>query len=412
MIYPAFHFLVALALGLLIGLERERSKGDGPERRPAGIRTFALTSLMGAVALFLGGPMFVAIIVALVAILAGISYFTRRSSDPGLTTEMALVLTPLLGALVMRDVLLASMLAVAVAVLLSTKALIHRFVREMLSESEVEDGLLFAIATIVIWPQLPDHSVGPYAALNPHMIWLLVILILMTGAVGHIATRLFGTRYGLPLAGFVSGFVSSTATIGAMASRAVHNPGLTPAAVAGATLSTVSTFVQMALLLWAISPPTLLAMAPILAAGGLVAAAYGAAFTLRASANVSPKMDTAGRAFSIKTALILGATMAVMLVFMAALKSRFGDSGMTAGAAIAGLVDTHAAAISVVSLVASTKIMPAQAIFPVVTAMTANAVAKVVMALGAGNKDFALRIIPGIGLSMAAAWVVALVILV
>jgi uncharacterized membrane protein (DUF4010 family) len=295
---------------------------------------------------------------------------------------------------------------------LSTKTLIHRFVKETLTEAEVEDGLLFAIATLVIWPQLPDHAVGPYAALNPHMIWLLVILILMTGALGHVATRLFGARYGLPLAGFVSGFVSSTATIGAMASRAAQNPGATAAAVAGATLSTVSTFVQMALLLGAISPATLLTMAPILAAGGLVAIIYGVAFTLRASETASTEMDPAGRAFSVKTAFILGVTMAVMLVLMAALKSHLGDNGMTVGAAIAGLVDTHAAAISIVSLVASAKIVPAQAILPVITAMTANALTKIVVALSVGKGDFALRIIPGIGLSMAAAWAVALILLV
>jgi len=157
----------------------------------------------------------------------------------------------------MSDALLGASLGAVVTVILAIKAPVHRFVKGVLSEAEVNDGLVFAIATLVNWPQLPDRCLGPSRALNPHTLWLLVILVMAIGASGYLAIRLFGPRYGLPLSGLASGFVSSTATIGSMAARAGKDPTAMAAAVAGAALSTVATYVQTALLLFVISRPTL-----------------------------------------------------------------------------------------------------------------------------------------------------------
>ena len=345
-----FDFAVALALGLLIGLERERSKGEGPTRRPAGIRTFALVSLLGALAMHLGGVVLLATITAATAALAGLSYFRSHDDDPGLTTEVGFMVAPLLGGLAMSDALLASGLGVAVAVLFAAKAPVHSFVKGALTEAEFRDGLVLGIATLIIWPQLPDRYMGPLQALNPHMLWLLVVLVLALGACGHVATRTLGARYGLPIAGLASGFVSSTATIGSMAGRAANQPTSMGGAVAGATLSTVATFVQLTLLLFAVNQPTLVVMAPALLAGGFAAALYGLVFTLLALKSSNPPETESGRAFSVSAALVLAATMAVMLVAAAVLKDRLGAAGVVVGAALAGLVDTHAAAISVASL--------------------------------------------------------------
>ena len=184
-----FNFAVALGLGLLIGLERERSKGEGPFRRPAGIRTFALSALGGALAVHVGGVVLLATIAAATAALAVISYVRSADDDPALTTEVGLVLAPLLGGLAMTDVELASGLGVAVAALFTGKTLVHNFVKRSLTEDELRDGLLLAAATFIVWPQLPDRSMGPFDALNPHTLWLLVILVLSVGAAGHIAMR-------------------------------------------------------------------------------------------------------------------------------------------------------------------------------------------------------------------------------
>lgn len=282
----------------------------------------------------------------------------------------------------MLDAALAAGLGVAVAVLFAAKAPIHSFVSGALTDAELRDGLILAIATLIVWPQVPDRYMGPFEALNPHILWLLVVLVLAIGAVGHMAARLLGARYGLPLAGFASGFVSSTATIGSMAGVAADRPESLKSAIAGAVLSTVATFLQMALLLFVVSPQTLLALAPALTAGAFVSALYGLMFTLTAlkasqDANVQKEK---GRAFSIFTGIALSTTFAAMLVAAAALKSKLGEAGIIAGAGLAGFVDTHAAAISVASLTKSGALSPSDAVFPILAAMSANALAKVIMA--------------------------------
>jgi len=405
---PWFHFAVALALGLLIGLERERSKGTGPDRRPTGIRTFALTALLGAIAMHVGGITLLATASIGVVALTALSYVRSHDLDPGLTTEIGLLGTLLLGGLAMSDPLVAVGLGAVVAVLFAAKRPLHGFVTRVLTGAELRDGLIFAVAALVIWPLLPDRYIGPMETLNPHNIWMLVVLILSLGACGHIATRLMGPRFGLPVAGLASGFVSSTATIGSMAGRATRDPGSVNAAAAGAALSTVATFTQMALLLLAIDRPTFMTMLPALAAGGGVATIYGVILTLRGIASDEAATPEIGHIFSISSALTLAALMAVMLVAGAFLKDWFGDKGVMMGAAIAGLVDTHAAAISVASLVASAKLVPAAAVVPILAAMTTNAAAKIVMATTAGSLGFVLRIVPGIVLSLAAAWMAAM----
>ena len=401
------NFCVALGLGLLIGLERERSKGDGPDRRPAGIRTFALASLFGAIAFALGGIALLAVALGGVAALTVFSHVRSQEVDPGLTTEIGLFTVPLLGALAMTDPLLAAGLSVAVTVVFATKVPLHGLVKGALTDAEVKDGLVFAIATLVIWPQLPDRPIGPFGSINLNQLWLVVVLVLSIGAGGHAAIRILGRRYGLPVAGLAAGFVSSTAAIGSMAGRVAQDPASMRPAIAGSALSTVATFVQMAVLLSTVSKPTLFILAPMLAAGGLVAAVYALAFAFGGGASSNAAEAEPGRAFSLRTALGLAALLAVMLIVAAALKERFGEAGVIAGTTVAGIVDTHAAAISVASLVASSGLTPREAVVPILAAMTSNACAKIAMAFSVGPRGFALRIVPGIVLSIAAVWVVA-----
>jgi len=301
-------------------------------------------------------------------------------------------------------------LAAAVAVVFAAKAPLHGFVKGALTDAEVKDGLVFAIATLVIWPLVPDRQLGPFGAVNPHDVWLLVVLMLAIGAAGHAATRLLGARYGLPVAGLAAGFVSSTATIGAMAARASKDPASLGPAVAAAAFSTCATFLQMAVLLFTTNQATLLAMAPMLGAGAVVAAAYAFVFALRPSASRDTREAEPGRAFNPGAALGLAAMMALMLVVSAAMQDWFGEVGVIVGAAVAGIVDTHSAGIAVASLVATAGLPAEAAIAPILAAMTTNAAAKIAMATSLGTRRFALRVVPGIVLSMLTAWTVATLI--
>ena len=125
----------------------------------------------------------------------------------------------------MQQPALAAGLAVTVAVLLAARSRLHRFVRSVLTEDELQDALIFAGATLVVLPLVPDRPMGPYGALNPHSIWILVILVMAISAAGYIAVRMLGARFGLPIAGLASGFISSTATIGAMGARVAKTSG-------------------------------------------------------------------------------------------------------------------------------------------------------------------------------------------
>jgi uncharacterized membrane protein (DUF4010 family) len=401
---PILNLVTAIAIGALIGAERERRKGEGPVRSSAGIRTFTITSIVGAVAFTLGGVALLAVATASVAVMVTVSYWQRKDQDPGLTTEVVLVLTALLGGLCIQSPQTAAAMAVTVTILLYLKAWLHNLVISVISKDELDDALIFAAATLVVLPLVPDRQLGPYMALNPHSIWIVIVLIMGISAAGYVAVRLFGSRFGLPLAGALSGFISSTATIGAMGARAAKSRDLLAACVAGAVLSTMATIAQMALVVAATSMPTLSSLSmPLLLAGG-AAVAYGATFTLLAMRHTGDDVKQTGGVFSLKTAFSFGLILAAILVISAGLQARLGGSGVLLAAVVAGLVDTHAAAISVASLVVSGKVTPHDAVIPILAGLTSNTLTKLVIASSSGGWAFAIRVIPGLAIVALAAW--------
>src|SRR6266542_2152535 len=170
-------FAVALGVGLLIGIDRERRKGSGATRDPAGLRTFALAALLGAVAMAVGKEILLAAVALGVVAFGGLSYWRARDDDPGLTTETAMVLTTLLGGLAMTEPEFAAGLGVVVTVLLAARSPLHRFVSSVLTDHEIRDLLIFAAATLVVLPLLPGRPIGPYDALNLRTVWIIVILV-------------------------------------------------------------------------------------------------------------------------------------------------------------------------------------------------------------------------------------------
>jgi uncharacterized membrane protein (DUF4010 family) len=403
---------VALGIGLLIGAERERRKGTGPTRSPAGIRTFTAASLAGAISFIVGGEVLHAIAIAGVILLTAIAYWRGHGDDPGLTTEIALIVTALLGGLSMQRPALAAGLAVTVTLLLAARTRLHRFISSVLTEDELKDALIFAGATLVVLPLVPDRPMGPYGALNPHSIWILVILVMAISAAGYVAVRMLGTRFGLPVAGLASGFISSTATIGAMGARTAKAPDVLAAAVAAAVLSTIATVVQLALVLAATSMTTLRALWIPLICAGLTAVVYGTVFTVRAIQQKTECEAQSGRAFSLVTALIFALTLSGILVAAAALREWFGETGIILAAALAGFVDTHSAAISVASLVASDKMSAADAVVPILAGLSTNTISKMILAVTSGGHAFALRVMPGLIVVALAAWAGALNVLI
>jgi uncharacterized membrane protein (DUF4010 family) len=396
---------VALGVGLLIGAERERRKDTGPNRSAAGIRTFAVSALLGAVSMLLEGEFVLLGTTLLVGAGALVAYRRTRALDPGITTEFALILTCLLGGLAIREALLAAGIGAVLALLLAARNRIHYFVRSVLSEQELHDIILFSAVALIVLPLAPDRYLGPFDALNPRAMARLVVLVMAISAMGYIAMRSLGPRYGLPLAGFASGFVSSTATIYSMGERASRQKALMNGAVAGAILSSIATIIQMTIVISVVQPALLVPLALPLSLGGLAACLYGIMFFFR-RAPVGPQKqaDDKGRAFDLKTAAGFAALVGLVLVISGGLTAWLGAPGMLLGAAITGLADAHATAASAASLMASNKISSADAVTTILIGLSTNTLMKALVAFKSGGAIYAVRIVPGLVLMIVAVW--------
>ena len=395
---------VALGTGLLVGVERERRKGTGPARGAAGVRTFTLTALAGALSLLLGGDPALVAVALVVGLLVVVGYRRTRSEDPGITTEIALVVTFLLGALATRQPALAAGTGVVVAVVLAARERMHRVVRDLLTEQEIHDALLLAAAALVVLPMLPDEPLDPWGVIEPHRLWTLAVLVMAINALGYVSLRLLGARVGLALAGFFSGFASSTATIGAMGSRARAAPALARSAVAGAALSSVATVMQLALVLAVTSPAVLYALKWPLLAAGVAAVVYGALFTLRSATEAPEAGQPRGRPFDPKTALLFMLVLALAQLASALLTEQLDDRGLLAASALSGLADAHAAAVSAAALAAGDRVAVDLAATGVLVGFSANTVSKIAVALATGGAGYALRLVPGLLLMAGLAW--------
>jgi uncharacterized membrane protein (DUF4010 family) len=396
---------VALCVGLLIGVERERRK-SGPERGSAGVRTFAITALIGVLAMLTGSAVVLAIAGAGVVALISISYLHRREGDPGLTTEAALLATFVVGALTVSHPLLAAGAGVAIALLLTSRNALHGFARRELSGREVSDGIMLAAAALIVLPVLPDHPIDPWGAINPQLVWRLTVLVMAIIAAGYVLQRLVGARWGLPLAGLLGGFASSTATIASMGQRAQHDGAVLPSAVAGATLSSVPTVVQLSLVLSVADLATLQLLAAPLLAMGLVGAIYGGLFTFRAVAATESDDATeiSGRAFSPGTALLFAGLFCFIAVLVVLLQRAFGDAGALVGAVTGGFLDAHSSAASVAGLAAQRILPRPVACDAIGLILTANTLSKLLFAR-IGGSAFFWRVAPGLASMIAAFWI-------
>ena len=273
----------------------------------------------------------------------------------------------------------------------------------LLSEQEAHDALLFLAVALVILPLAPDRSIGAFGAFNPRrIVGKLVVLVMAMSSASYIALRAFGSRLGLALAGFVSGFISATAMIGAMGQRAKRDPALASAATSAAVLANVATVLQMAIVLLVTNVGTCRALAKPLFLSGIAAVAYAVILLICASKSPITHEPTPGRAFDVKLAISFAATISGILFLCAFLNRTFGNRGLLAGLALSGFADTHATAISIASLVSAGRLTPHAAVLPIVVGFAANTLTKAVVAFTAGSTRFALQLLPGL-IALAAA---------
>ncbi len=383
--------------------------------RLAGARTFALVALCGATAAYLDPWLVVAGLPVLGALMV-VGYKRRSLTDPGTTTEVALLATYLLGAMTADPAALAAALAIAMAVLLVAKAPIHAFARDLVTELELEDPLKFLVLAFIVLPLLPDRDLGPYGAINPRRIWLIVVALTGISWVGYIAVRALGSRRGLLLTGLAGGFISASATTVTMARRARLTDTMTTP-VAAALLASVATFVQLVGILAVAAPSVVAGVWPAAVAGGVVVAAIAlvgyrnapADDTRDTSDSTSPDdeaMTTVDRPFALRPALVLATILTGALLLGRWSAEVFGAKGAVLAVGAAGLADAHAGALAPATLHEAGNLDLATALVAVGAAVAANTVTKLAAAITAGGSRFGLRfaagLVPGVAAFLAA----------
>lgn len=416
----ALGLAAALGAGLLIGLERERRKGRGDHREAAGIRSFTLAALGGAIAQALAQPALVALGALLVAALTAVAYWKSRerqpdqsAPDPGLTTELALFITYLVGVLSVQQPALGAAAAVVVAALLAARERLHRFATQLLSEAELHDALLLAALALVLLPLAPAAPLPWLGGMAPRTLLLTVVMILSLQAAGHVALRLLGARAGLALSGLFSGFVSSTATIAAMGARARADPSQRGAAMAGAMFSTTATWLQVMMLVAALAPAALPAVLPGALAGAAVALATAllqaraAAGAAAASTDASADASAGRGPLRLREALVIAGLLAAVSLLVSLAQQRLGAAGLMLGTALAAIADAHSPVAALATLHTSGRVDAATLRLGTLLAVSANACTRSVTAFVAGGAVYGLRVTLSLLASSASAIAVA-----
>jgi uncharacterized membrane protein (DUF4010 family) len=392
--------LTALSIGLLIGTVRERLHKPGPMK--AGVRTHGIVALLGAVTCGMGAEIFIAtLLVTGIMIAAG--YHQSAQQDPGMTGEFSLMLNVVLAGLAMHDPSLAAGIGVIVAGLLFVKKPLRRFSQEILTEQELKDALMLCAAALVALPLLPMDAIDPRNALKPYVMWKIVVLIMGVGMLGHIAMRFAGATWGLPLAGFFAGFISSTAAVAEFGRKTKANHELAAIASAAALLATLSSLMLFALVLGTVSPALMASLAWPLGAAGLVLAMVAFYLIRDASSSHPFELPATDDAFQISHALMIAAVISAVSLCSAWLRTVFGDSGTLATAIVVGLVEIQAAAVGIAQLSPAHSEPSTTARWGVIGILAASVCSKAFLSYLSGGRNYGRKIATGLVLCLAAA---------
>ncbi|MBY4594799.1 DUF4010 domain-containing protein [bacterium BD-1] len=388
----------ALGCGLLVGTERERRKGQGPDRALAGIRSFTLASVLGCACMLAGGLLLVAVGAAMVAGLNVAAYWRSRSGDPGVTTEIALLLTFVTGAICVQSLPLAAALAVGMTALLAAREPMHRFALHWLSEAEIRDGLLLGALALIALPLVPDRPLwGP--VLNPYVMTRLLVLLLGIQALAHFAARLLMSRHALALSAFASGFASSTATVASLGLKVRQANAPAKASAGAALLSCVATLLQLLVVAVSVSGPWLkLLWLPTLG-GAVVALLWGVWIVRSGSAEakgVAGETTSAqGRMFSLREAFLIAALLTGIQAGVHGLSLWLGKAGLLAGTLLASLFEVHAAMAAIFVQGPPDAPGGAALVRAVALGVVVHALAKCVNAGLTGGAAYARAFVPG-----------------
>lgn len=366
-------FMTSLAIGLLIGLERERRSSA-----KAGLRTFALVALLGTLSGMLAqqadsGWILAAGLLAVGAmIIAAYLKQPDDAGDPGTTSVVAILVCYCLGAAIWFGYgTLAVMLGIATTALLYFKAELHG-ISSQLTSKDIISILQFAVLSLVILPILPDRNYGPYETFNPHQAWLMVVLVSGVSLAGYAALRLAGPQHGAPMVGLLGGLVSSTATTVVFSRHAHANVALARTAMVVILVAGLMVLLRLMVMAAVVAPDVIEPLAKVFAGGlvlGLAVTAFG---WRRLEMQEKLPMPEVRNPTEIRTALGFGLLYAVVLFCSAWLSDVAGSKGLYAVALASGLTDVDAITLSSLRLFTLDKLSAGQAVTSIALAVLSN----------------------------------------
>lgn len=395
----AWQFGAALGLGMLIGLERERTR-DGAQTF-AGVRTFSLVALFGAISVYAGETSGLSWIVGLVflAILALVlsAYFiTAKSGEIGATTEVSILITFFIGCLCAWDqVGIAGAITVITMLLLALKGWLHNLAKRI-EPSDVEATLKFAIITLIILPLVPDTNYGPVGleVINPYKTWLMVVLIAGLNFIGYILVKVLGREHGLGITGLLGGLVSSTAVTLSFSQRSRTESNLAPVLALAILLAWTVMFFRVVIEVGVVNFSLAKSLVSGMALMGAVSLGICLILWRRGRSTETAEVESGRNPFELGDAIKFGGLFAVVIFIASAAQAYFGDTGLYVAGALAGLTDVDAIALSMANLAQQDPASSAAAARTIVIAVISNTMVKCGMVIWLGAPTMRRTMIP------------------
>jgi uncharacterized membrane protein (DUF4010 family) len=367
---------IALGLGLLVGMQRERVHS-----KIAGIRTFPLITVFGTVCALLsqasGSWILAAGLLGLTGLIvvAQLLDARQRAPDPGMTTETAMLIMYCVGAyLAYGNSAVAVAVGGGVAVLLQMKGQLHGIVAR-LGDKDLKAIMQFALISLVILPVLPNRTYGPFDVLNPRQAWWMVVLIVGINLGGYIVYKFFGRKAGSLLAGTLGGMISSTATSVSYAKLSKEGEEIARLSTVVILVASAVVFARVLVEIAVVSPLFLHTaagpMVVLLAVTGAVAMYFWSRWRDEPYQAVEQENPS-----ELKPAILFGALYSLAILAVAAAKHFFGDRALYVVAALSGLTDVDAITLSSSQLVAAGRLDGGQGWKMIVTATMSNLVFK------------------------------------
>jgi uncharacterized membrane protein (DUF4010 family) len=395
----AWEFGSALGLGVLIGLERQRTREEYAAF--AGVRTFSLVALFGSVSVYAseisGLPWLVGLVfLSILALVITAYHATARAGEIGATTEVSVLITFLIGCIcAWGQVGIAGAITVVAMVLLALKGWLHGLAKRIES-SDVEATLKFAIITLIVLPLVPNTNFGPEGleVINPYKTWLMVVLIAGLNFVGYILVKVLGKEHGFGLTGLLGGLVSSTAVTLGFSQRSRVEPNLAPVLALSILLAWTVMYFRVVVEVGVVN----FSLAKNLALGMLLMGAVSLGICMllwrRGQSKEKAEVESGNNPFELGDAIKFGGLFAVVIFIASAAQVYFGDTGLYVAGALAGLTDVDAIALSMASLAQQDPSSSGAAARTIVIAVISNTMVKCGMAIWLGAPSMRRTMIP------------------